>query len=170
MFSIFQQLTLLLFVNTEAFDEILLVSRLLVNNSKRYAGSATLRLEDVIAKAEKPCLVVTPSFEDARSISTKVPQAILRGEKETSAEAAMRVPDDGILIATAAWAGLDTPLRWASVVVPRIPFGKPRELDGEVLTHYISSRNLAMRRMRQVVGRGLRTPDSRCDFYICDKI
>ena len=23
--------------------------------------------------------------------------------------------------------------------------------------------------MRQVIGRGLRTPDSRCDFYICDK-
>ena len=82
--------------------------------------------------------------------------------------AAERVPEDGTLIATAAWAGLDTPIQWASVVVPRIPFGRPTELDKEQLTHYISSLNLGIRRMRQVVGRGLRRPDSECDLYICD--
>ena len=126
-------------------------------------------IENVIKAAQKPCLVVTPSHKDADDLASLLPGAVKRDREETSVEAAARVSEDGILIATAAWAGLDTPLQWASVVVPRIPFGVPTKLDDETLTHYISSRNLAMRRMRQVVGRGLRRPDSKCDFYICDK-
>lgn len=82
--------------------------------------------------------------------------------------AAERIPEDGTLIAIAAWAELGTAVQWASVVVTRIPFSEPTELDKEQLTHYISSLNLAMRRMRQVVGRGVRRPDSECDLYICD--
>lgn len=126
-------------------------------------------VETIVEGAKKPCLVVPPSFEDAEALAKLLPNAIVRERKESSAMAAERVQEEGVLIATGAWAGLDTPIRWASVVVPRIPFGKPTELDGKTLTHYISSRNLAVRRMRQVIGRGLRTPDSRCDFYICDK-
>ena len=125
-------------------------------------------VEAIIEATKKPCLIVPPSFEDAEALAKLMPNAVLRGRSESSAQAAERVLEEGILIATGAWAGLDTPMRWASVVVPRIPFGKPIELDGEKLTHYISSRNLAVRRMRQVIGRGLRTPESECDFYICD--
>ena len=51
-------------MNTEAFDEILLVSRLLVNNSKRYVGSATLRLEDVIAKVRQHSESIFTAFKN----------------------------------------------------------------------------------------------------------
>ena len=129
---------------------------------------------EVVAQAEKPCLVVTPSFADAEELAARLPGAVVRetkadeDERETAAEAAARVAEDGILIAAGAWAGLDTPLRWRSIVVPRIPFEKPTILDGKIESRYVDSRNVATRRMRQVVGRGLRTPDARCTLYVCD--
>lgn len=129
---------------------------------------------EVVADAEKPCLVVTPSFDDQDELGARLPGAVVReetadGERETAAEAAARVPEDGVLIAAGAWAGLDTPRRWRSIVVPRIPFDKPTILDGRIESRYVDSRNVATRRMRQVVGRGLRTPDARCAIYVCDE-
>ena len=131
---------------------------------------------EVVAGAERPCLVVTPSFEDADDLAARLPGAVVREEtpdgarekRETTAEAAARVGEDGILVAVGAWAGLDTKLRWRSIVVPRIPFEKPTVLDGRIESRYIDSRNVATRRMRQVIGRGLRTPDAVCALYVCD--
>ena len=129
---------------------------------------------EVVADAEKPCLVVTPSFADAEKLGARLPGAVVRetkadgAERETAAEAAARVAEGGVLIAAGAWAGLDTPLRWRSIVVPRIPFENPAVLDGKIESRYVDSRNAATRRMRQVVGRGLRTPDARCTLYVCD--
>ena len=124
---------------------------------------------EVEALAEKPCLVATPSHDLSRELGTRLPGAVVRTEDETTAEAAMRAGPDGVLIAAGAWAGLDTPVRWRSIVVPRIPFGKPTVLDEKIESRYIDSRNIALRRMRQVAGRGLRTPDARCTLYILDE-
>ena len=63
-------------------------------------------------------------------------------------------------MAAGAWAGLDTPLRWASIVAPKIPVGKPTVLDDNIESSFIESKNLAIRRMRQVAGRGIRKPDA----------
>lgn len=122
----------------------------------------------VIRSAEKPCLCVTPSFDLADSISANIPEAVVRRADETAQEAASRVTENGILIAAGAWAGLDTPIRWASVVVPRIPFDRPTVIDEKIESRYLDSRNVAVRRMRQVVGRGIRTPDAKCTIYILD--
>ena len=123
----------------------------------------------IVALAEKPCLVATPSHELSRELGASIPGAVVRTDDETTAEAASRVGPDGVLVAAGAWAGLDTPLRWRSIVVPRIPFGKPSVLDGKIESRYVDSRNIAVRRMRQVAGRGLRTPDARCTLYILDE-
>ena len=122
----------------------------------------------VISGAPKPCLVATTSFQSSEELAALIPTAVLRTRGETPSMAALRVSEDGVLIATGAWAGLDTPRRWASVVVPKVPFGKPVEQDGHIESRYLDSRNVAIRRMRQVLGRGLRTPDAKCTFYICD--
>ena len=53
-----------------------------------------------------------------------------------------------MLIAAGAWAGLDTPIQWASTVVPKVPFYKPTVLDDKIENHYIESKNVAVRRMR----------------------
>ena len=123
---------------------------------------------EIIAFADRPCLVATTSHDDTQALGGLVPEAIVRQRDETTAEATARVPKDGILIAAGAWAGLDTPIQWASIVVPRIPFGNPTVLDDKIESRYIDSRNLAARRMRQVVGRGLRSPDAKCTIYILD--
>ena len=154
-----------------------------INNISRFSGSVEpaehgkitveTPLEDdavqVIAGAERPCLVATTSHEATRELGALVPEAIVRQRDETTSKAAERVPEDGILIAAGAWAGLDTPIRWASIVVPRIPFERPTVLDGQIESRYIDSRNIAVRRMRQVVGRGIRTPDASCTIYILDE-
>jgi 5-methylcytosine-specific restriction endonuclease McrA len=54
-------------------------------------------------------------------------------------------------------------------MVPRIPFDRPTVLDEKVESRYLDSKNSAVRRMRQVIGRGLRTPDASCTIYILDE-
>jgi hypothetical protein len=57
---------------------------------------------------------------------------------------------------------------WKSIVVPRVPFERPVVLDGQVESRYVDTRNTAVRRMRQVIGRGLRSPDASCTVHILD--
>ena len=119
--------------------------------------------------AAKPVLIATPSHDLSCLLGEQLPGAIVRSAEETASQAALRVPTGGILIAAGAWAGLDTPLRWRSIIVPRVPFGQPVVIDGETTTSYFDARNTALRRLRQVIGRGLRTPDAVCSVYILDE-
>ena len=126
-----------------------------------------------IEEAAKPCLVVTSSYETATTLSQIYPNSIARNqeEAETTSQAAKRLAKDDnkdTLIATAAWAGLDTPVIWKSIVIPKIPYSNPTIIEGKVESHYFNARNAAIRRMRQVIGRGLRSPDAECDIIICD--
>lgn len=118
--------------------------------------------------APKPVLVATPSHDLSSLLGECLPGAVVRLVEETAAQAVDRAGANGILIAAGAWAGLDTPLRWRSIVVPRVPFGQPVVIDGEATTSYLDARNTAVRRLRQVIGRGLRTPDAVCSVYILD--
>jgi Rad3-related DNA helicase len=90
---------------------------------------------EVIHRATKPCLVVTPSFELAETIGKQIPNATVRLQTETTTEAAKRIGADGVLIAAGAWAGLDTPTVWVSIVVPKIPLTRQ---VGQSVTYSIS--------------------------------
>jgi hypothetical protein len=125
-------------------------------------------IHEVIALAERPCLVVTTSFDASQEIGALVSDAVVRERGETTTEAAERLPEGGVLVAVAAWAGLDTPTQWASIIIPKVPFEPPAEIDEHIESRYIDSKNVAIRRMRQVVGRGLRRPDAKCTVYILD--
>ena len=138
-------------------------------NSEEWESSVLCEIVD----APKPCLVVTSSYELSKTLVEKSSSAISRNQEldETASQAALRLLNDDTkdtLIATAAWAGLDTPVVWKSIIIPKIPFPPPVTLDGNVESHYISSRNAAIRRMRQVIGRGLRSADAECSIIICD--
>ena len=50
-----------------------------------------------------------------------------------------------------------------------MPFEHPTVLDGKIESRYVDSPNVASRRMRQVIGRGLRSPDASCRIYILDE-
>ncbi len=119
-------------------------------------------------EAPRPVLVATTSHELSALLGEHLPGAVVRSADETTATAAARVRAGGMLISAGAWACLDTPLRWRSIIVPRIPFGQPVVIDGNVTTSYFDARNTAIRRLRQVIGRGLRTPDAVCSVYILD--
>ena len=123
---------------------------------------------EAIKTAVRPCLVVTPSHALSEQLGALIPDAIAREIGEKTAELAKLVGDSGILIAAGAWAGLDTPVAWASVIVPRVPFGAPVVVEGEITTSYLDARNTAVRRLRQAAGRGLRSPDAKCAVVIVD--
>jgi len=112
-------------------------------------------------------LVATPSNELAMTLGHLIASATVRTD-ETTGEAAARMGNSNVLIAAGAWAGLDTPIQWHSIVVPRIPYERPIKLDGHLESSFLDSRNTAVRRMRQVIGRGLRSPSATCTVYILD--
>jgi Rad3-related DNA helicase len=120
----------------------------------------------IVFNAERPSLVITPSHSLAQELA--IEGATIRQPDETTRDAAMRMPSDGVLVAAAAWAGLDLPTQWKSVVIPRVPFPKVTVLDEQIESSYLNSRNEAVRRMRQAIGRGLRSPDAECHVYILD--
>jgi Rad3-related DNA helicase len=103
-----------------------------------------------IRAAKRPTLVVTPSHDLTERL-----QAVLGDQ-----------PD--LLIKAGAWAGMDTPTRWRTVIIPRVPFGAPIVVDGEAVTSYLDAKVTASRRMRQAIGRGLRTPDAVCTVIVFD--
>ena len=103
-----------------------------------------------IQSAQRPTLVVTPSHE----LTMRLQGAV--GEQKD------------LLIRAGAWAGLDTPTRWRTVIIPRVPFGAPVVVDGVAVTSYLDAKVTASRRMRQAIGRGLRTPDAMCTVVVLD--
>ena len=121
-----------------------------------------------IATLEGAALVIVTSHEDAAVLGAMIPQATVRTDEETTGAAAARMTGN-ILIAAGAWAGLDTPIRWRHVVMPKAPYGPPTVLDEHEVTRYVDSRNTAVRRFRQGLARGLRTPDAACTLHLLDR-
>lgn len=118
-----------------------------------------------VLDAEKPCLVITTSHSTASQL--EMDGVTVRVKGESTLDAAQRMGGD-TLAAAAAWAGLDTPIQWKSIVIPRVPFQRPTVLDEQIESRYIDGRNSAIRRLRQGIGRGLRRPDSECHVYLLD--
>jgi Rad3-related DNA helicase len=122
-----------------------------------------------ILAAPRPTLVLTPSHELTATLGELLPGAVVRQPAETLIDAVNRCSLDSILVAAGAWSGLDTPaLRWKSVVIPKVPYGAPVEVEGQQLTHYLDSRTTAVRRINQGLHRGLREPDAACELLILD--
>lgn len=116
-------------------------------------------------------LVIVTSHEDAATLGTLIPGSTVRASKdETTGQAAARMQATGgnILIAAGAWAGLDTPIRWRHVVMPKAPYGAPTILDEHEVSRYVDSKNMAVRRFRQGMARGLRSPDAVCTLHLLD--
>ena len=120
-----------------------------------------------IAQLEGSALVITTSHDDANAIGARLPAVTVRSATETTGEAALRM-SGSVLVAAGAWAGLDTQIRWEHVVMLRAPYSPPTILDGHEVTRYVDSRNAALRRFRQGLARGLRTPDAECVLHLLD--
>ena len=86
-----------------------------------------------------------------------MPEATVRGKDESTREAAARMVGN-VLVAAGAWAGLDTPMRWRHVVMPKAPYCAPTILDSKEVSGYVDSKNSAVRRFRQGLACGLRPP------------
>lgn len=116
-------------------------------------------------------LVIVTSHDDAASLGALMPNATVRASKdETTGEAAARMQAAGsnVVVAAGAWAGLDTPIRWRHVVMPKAPYGPPTILDEHEVSRYVDSRNTAVRRFRQGMARGLRTPEAVCTLHLLE--
>lgn len=135
-----------------------------------------VKVSEHVASLQGAVLVIATSHEDAAILGAMLPGATVRGhdadtgEIESAGQAAARMEINGghVLVAAGAWAGLDTPMRWRHVVMPKAPYGPPTILDEHQVSLYVDSRNLAVRRFRQGLARGLRTPDAVCTLHLLD--
>jgi hypothetical protein len=105
---------------------------------------------NAIAQTKRPTLVATTSHDLTRQLQDAVDAL------------------DGVLIKAGAWAGLDLPVPPKSIIIPRVPYSQPVVIDGEAVSGYLDAKVTATRRLRQVIGRGLRTPDAKCEVVILD--
>jgi len=129
-----------------------------------------------VAMLQGAVLVMVTSHEDAAQLGALLPDATVRGidastgqmESTGQAAARMQASQRHVLVAAGAWAGLDTPIRWRHVVMPKAPYGAPSSLDGHAVSRYVDSRNQAARRFRQGLARGLRTPDAVCTLHLME--
>jgi len=128
-----------------------------------------------VATLQGAVLVIVTSHDDAATLGSLIPGATVRridgttGLLESTGQAAAGMTGDAnVLVAAGAWAGLDTPIRWRHVVMPKAPYGPPTILDNHEVSRYVDSRNAAVRRFRQGMARGLRTPDSVCTLHLLD--
>lgn len=125
-------------------------------------------------------LIITPSHRLAREIGEKLSEAVVREPSETTAEAASRMGNRRLMVAAGAWAGLDVPEPFQTIIFPTVPYSRPKEIGEEWLedapdmmvtdqmSSYLDSRNAAIRRLIQGQGRGLRSPDAFCRIVFCD--
>lgn len=134
------------------------------------------KVAEHVAALQGAVLVMVTSHEDAALLGTMIAGATVRGndvatgQLESTGQAAARMEASGgnVLVAAGAWAGLDTPTRWRHVVMPKAPYGQPTILDDHEVSRYVDSRNTAVRRFRQGLARGLRTPDAVCTLHLLD--
>jgi hypothetical protein len=132
------------------------------------------------AAHEGRTLVITPSHRLSQEIGERLPEAVVRERDETTTEAAERMGNSRILIAAGAWAGLDVPEPFTTIIFPQVPYATPKALGDEWLENepemmvtqsmssYTDSKNAAIRRLIQGQGRGLRSPDAYCRVVFCD--
>jgi Rad3-related DNA helicase len=124
-----------------------------------------------VSTLQGAALIIVTSHEDAATLGSLVPGSTVRLSKdETTGQAATRMQSAGgnVLIAAGAWAGLDTPILWRHVVMPKAPYGAPTILDDHEVSRYVDSRNMAVRRFKQGMARGLRAPDAVCTLHLLD--
>ncbi len=134
------------------------------------------KVAEHVAALQGAVLVMVTSHEDAALLGTMIAGATVRdqdeatGQFESTGQAAARMEAGGgnVLVAAGAWAGLDTPTRWRHVVMPKAPYGQRTILDDHDVSQYVDSRNTAVRRFRQGLARGLRTPDAVCTLHLLD--
>jgi Rad3-related DNA helicase len=125
------------------------------------------KVAEHVASLQGAVLVIVTAHDDAALLGAMLPQATVRRDDETTGKAAARM-EGQVLIAAGAWAGLDTPTRWRHVVMPKAPYGAPTILDEHEVSRYVDSRNMAVRRFRQGLARGLRTPEAVCTLHLLD--
>ena len=133
------------------------------------------KVAEHVATLQGAVLVIVTSHDDATTLGALIPGATVRrideamGQLESTGQAAARMTSDAnVLVAAGAWSGLDTPIRWRHVVMPKAPYGPPTILDDHEVSRYVDSRNAAVRRFRQGMARGLRTPDAVCTLHLLD--
>jgi hypothetical protein len=132
---------------------------------------ATLR--SCVARSEKPCLVLTADDQQTRAIGTLLPGATLRYATDAVPKAADGAAaadhHEPVLIASAEWGGLDAPVEWRTIIISRIPIDSSWGHDEDAEDFYVDPRNRAIRRVKNLMRQGVRSPDAQCDLHVLDR-
>lgn len=119
-------------------------------------------------------LVLTTSYDDTAALCTRltgVRGLIEHCRGERLKPVLQRTQPGGTLISPAAWAGVDA--TFDNIVIPRLPFPTPdeeaeREFGTSPACAFLDARADVIRRVRQAIGRGMRSYQQSCDVWILD--
>ena len=124
-------------------------------------------LKQGIAKAARPCLVVTADEQQARAIGLLTPEASVRLSGDSPSPESL-TSAGAVLIAAANWPGLDAPREWRSIIIARVPIDAEWGQDEDADEHFVDPRTQAVRLLKNIIGWGVRRPDAECDLYVLD--
>ncbi len=125
-------------------------------------------LRGAIDRADKPCLVLAADDQQAQAIATLIPDSTLRLSGSAARSSTAAYVADPVLIASASWAGLDSPAEWRTVIIARIPIDAAWGQDEDAEDFFVDPRNLAIRRLRKIIRQGVRRPDAQLDLHVLD--
>lgn len=157
--------------------QLLVVSELFDHTSSDHLAKVATHINSL----DGFVLVATASKADALELLNLLPDGLAairetiqhddgRVSHETAQIAAQRLNSTTrVLLAFGAWAGLDTSVKWSHVVMPRAPFNPPVEGQDDSRYSYIQSAQIAVRRFKQCLSRGLRTTDAYCHLHLLDR-
>jgi ATP-dependent DNA helicase DinG len=121
-------------------------------------------------------LVLTTGYADTEDICGRlrdVPTLIEHRRGERLVKVLEQAGENAVVVTPAAWAGVDIPGGWAHIVIPRVPFEPPDDEYDEVFSiddgkAYLDAQEIAIRRLRQGLGRGIRNERDACVAWILD--
>jgi ATP-dependent DNA helicase DinG len=70
-----------------------------------------------------------------------------------------------VLVTPAGWEGVDAPYKWKHLVIPRVPYPM---VDDDNEYSFLNSTEIAMRRLRQAMGRVMREPEDSATVWLLD--
>jgi len=117
-------------------------------------------------------LVLTTNYADTGAIGEQLADLgvpfLAQSRGQRLADLLLRRPAGTVFITPAGWEGLDSPGGWQHLIVPRIPYPPVGQAAKEDEFSFLNSQEVAMRRLRQALGRALRNPNDAATLWILD--
>ena len=120
-------------------------------------------------KDDEAVLVLTTNYADTAILGGKLIElgvpTLVHTRSGRLQDLMRRRAANEVLVTPAGWEGVDAPYKWKHLVIPRVPYPL---VDDDNDYSFLNSAEIAMRRLRQALGRVIREPQDSATVWILD--